>query len=59
MASVSGCENQPTFEKVWHDYIDEEGRNSGKVIKEDNLALAAKTEKFKKPFPQQKKGKKP
>ena len=30
-----------------------------KVIKQDNLALVAKTKRFKKPFPQQKKGKKP
>ena len=34
-------------------------RTSGKVIKEENLALATKTKKFKKPSPQQKKGKKP
>ena len=59
MASVCGRENQPTFERLWHDCIEEEGRNSGKIIKEDNFALAAKTKKFKKPFPQQKKGKKP
>ena len=57
MASFSGRENQPTFERLWHDYIEEEGRTSGKVIKEDNLALVAKIKKFKKPFPQQKKGK--
>ena len=59
MASVSGRENQPTFETLWHDCIEEEGRTSGKVTKENNLALAAKTKKFKKPFPQQKKAKKP
>ena len=59
MASVSGRENQPTFERLWHDCIEEEGRTSGKVIKEDNLALAAKSKKFKKSFSQQKKGKKP
>ena len=40
------------------DCIQEEGRNTDEVIKEDNLALAAKTKKFKKPFPRQKKGKK-
>ena len=34
-------------------------RTSGKVIKEENLALATKTKKFKKPFPEQKKGKRP
>ena len=35
------------------------GRTSGKVTKEGNLALAAKTKKFKKLCPQQKKGNKP
>ena len=50
MASVSGRENQPTFERLWHDCIEEEGRTSGNVTKEGNLALAAKTKKFKKPF---------
>ena len=52
MASVSGPQNQPTFERIWHDCIEEEGRTPGKAIKEDNLALAAKINKFKKPFPQ-------
>ena len=59
MASVSGRENQPTFERRWHDCIEEEGRTSRKVTKEGDLALTAKTKKFKKPSPQQKKGKKP
>ena len=59
MASVYGRENQPTFERLWHDCIEEEGRTSSKVTKEGNLAIAAKTKKFKKPFPQQKKEKKP
>ena len=57
MAYVSGRENQPTFERLWHDCIEEEGRTSDKVIKEDNLALAAKTKKFKKPSPSAKEGK--
>ena len=59
MASVCGRENQPTFERLWHDCIQEEGRNIDKVIKQDNLALTTKTKRFKKPFSQQKKGKKP
>ena len=59
MACVRGGENQPTFERLWHDCIEEEGRTSGKVTKEGNLALATKTKKFKKPFPRQKKKKKP
>ena len=59
MASVSGQENLPTFERLWHDCIEEEGRTSCKVTKEGDLALATKKHKFKKPFPLQKKGKKP
>ena len=59
MESVCGRENQPTFERLWHDCIQEEARNIDRVSKQDNLALAAKTKRFKKPFPQQKKGKKP
>ena len=31
MASVSGRENQSTFERLWHDCIEQEGRTSGKV----------------------------
>ena len=59
MASICGRGNQPIFERIWHDCIEEEGQKSGKVIKEDNLALATKTKKFKKPFPQQNKEKEP
>ena len=59
LASVSGCENQPNFDRLWHSCLEEEGRTSGKATKEGNLALTAKTNKFKKPSPQQKKGKKP
>ena len=59
MASFSGRENQPTFEKLWHDCIEEERRTSVKVTKEGNLALATKTKKLRNPSPQQKKGKKP
>ena len=57
----------------WHPSVDEKIRQPSKgrslltrrrkiidkVIKQDNLALAAKAKRFKKPFPQQKKGKKP
>ena len=59
LAYDSGNENQPNFERLWHDCLEEEGRTSGKATKEWNLALAPKTKKFKKPSPQQKKGKKP
>ena len=33
MASVCGRENQRTFERLWHDCIQEEARNNDKVIK--------------------------
>ena len=61
LASVSGRENQPKFDRLWHDYLEEEGRVSGKEIgtKEGKLSLTAKTNNIKNPFPQQKKGKKP
>ena len=60
LASVSGCENQPNFDRLWHDCLEEEGRVQSKAIgtKEGNLALTAKTRKFKKPSPQKRKGKK-
>ena len=61
LASVSGRENQSNFDRLWHDCLEEEGRVSGKATgtKDVNLALTTKTKKFKKPSPQQKKGKKP
>jgi len=61
MALVSGRENQPNFDRLWHDCLEEEGRVQSNVIgtKEGNLALTAKTRKFKKHSPQKKKGKKP
>ena len=49
LASVSGCESQPNFERLWHDCLEEEGRTSGKATKEGNLALAAKTKKKSSP----------
>ena len=59
LASVSGCENQPNFDRLWHDCLEEEGRVQNKTTgtKEGNLALTAKTRKFKKPSPQKKEGK--
>ena len=44
MASVRGHENQPNFERLWHDCLEEEGRTSSKATKEGNLALTTKTE---------------
>ena len=60
LAPVSEYEHQPSFDRLWHDCL-EEGRVSGKATgtKEGNLALTAKTKKLKRPSPQQKKGKKP
>ena len=61
MAAVSGRENQPNFDRLWHDCLEEEGRVQNKATgtKEGNLALTAKTRKFKKSFPSKKKEKKP
>ena len=61
MASISGRENQPNFERLWHDCLEEEERVSGKVTvtKEGNLALTSKTKNFKKCSPRQNKGNKP
>ena len=61
MAAVSGRETQPNFNRLWHDCLEEEGRVQCKAIgaKEVNLALTAKTRKFKKHSPQKGKGKKP
>ena len=59
--AVSGRENQPSFDRLWHDCLEEEGRVQSKATgtKEGNLALIAKTRKFKKPSPQKRKGNKP
>ena len=61
LAAVSGHETQPNFDRLWHDYLEEEGRIQSKAngAKEGNLALTAKTKKFKEPFPPKKKEKKP
>ena len=61
MAAVGGRESQPNFDRLWHDCLEEEGRIQSITngAKEGNLALTTKTRKFKKPFPQKKKEKKP
>ena len=51
LASISGRENQPNFDRLWHDCLEEEGRTSCKETKEGNLALTAKTKKLKRPSP--------
>ena len=47
LSAVNGCEDQPYFERLWHDCLQEEGRVQSKNggSKERNLALAAKTRK--------------
>ena len=57
LAVVSGHEYQPYFDRIWHEYLEEEGRiqRSSNNMKEMNLSLTTKTRKFMKPFPQKKK----
>ena len=55
MAAVNGREVQPSFDRLWHDCLEEEGRiqsRSGPPTIKDN-ALASKTKKGNR-FPQQK-----
>ena len=56
---MNGREVQPSFERLWHDCMQEEGRIQGRngLVKEENVALAAKTKKGKK-FTPQKEGRK-
>ena len=60
-AAISGREVQPNFERLWHDCQEEEDKIQRRAsgVKEGNLALAAKTKKFKKSFPPKKKEKEP
>ena len=51
LASVSGRENQPNFERLGMTSWKKKGRTSGKENKEGNLALKAKEKKFKRPYP--------
>ena len=61
LATVSGRETQPNFDRLWHECLEEEGRIQSRAngAKEGNLALTTKTRKFKKSFPLKKKEKKP
>ena len=56
---MNGCEVQPSFERLWHDCMQEESRIQGSNghVKEESVALVAKTKKGKK-FTPQKKGRK-
>ena len=61
LASISGHETQPNFDRLQHDCLEEEGRIQSitNSAKEGNLALTTKTKKFKNSFPPKKKEKKP
>ena len=52
LVAVNGREEHPNFERLWHDYIQEEGHIHSKTMhtKEENLALMARTKKGRKPF---------
>ena len=45
LASVNGRENQPSFDRLWHDYLEEKGRIQSMVgpHTEKDHALATKT----------------
>ena len=61
MAAVNGREIQPSFDRSWHDCLEEEGRIKSRIgpPTENDHALAAKTKKGKR-FPHHKdKGKVP
>ena len=49
---VNGREEQPNFEKLWHDCIQEEGCIQNKIVstKEENLSLMERTKKERKLF---------
>jgi hypothetical protein len=51
LASVNGRETQPTFERLWHHCLQEEGRMTSRTATTniDNVALAAKTRRGRKP----------
>jgi hypothetical protein len=64
LAEINVCENQPDFERLWHDCPQEGGRIRSRngTSKEESLALAARTRKGKiftpqKKFPQKEKRK--
>ena len=47
LSSVNGRDVQPRFERLWHDWLQEESRILGRnsLVKEDNMALTIKTKK--------------
>jgi hypothetical protein len=58
-AEINARENQPDFERLWHDYLQEEGRIQSRndTSKEENLTLAARTRKGRRFTPQKEKRK--
>jgi hypothetical protein len=63
LAGINARENQPDFETLWHDCLQEEGRiqSQNGTSKEEKLALAARTRKGRRftqrKFPQKEKSK--
>jgi hypothetical protein len=56
LAGINARENQPDFERLWHDCLQEEGRIQSRngTSKEENLALVARTRKGRRFTPQKK-----
>ena len=56
LLGINSRETQPDFERLWHDCLQEEGRIQSIIgsSKEENVALTAKTKKWKR-FPSRKK----
>jgi hypothetical protein len=61
LSSVIGREVQPKFERLWHDYLEEEGRlkNRNEPSTMKDHALSVKAKKWKKFLQHKGKGKKP
>ena len=47
LSGVNACENHPNFERLWHNFLQEEGRINSRSnpSNEENLSLAAKMKK--------------
>jgi hypothetical protein len=54
LSSVSGREIQPTFERLWHDFLQEESRTTtrSEPTKEEHSTLASKFRKEERHFPE-------
>jgi hypothetical protein len=57
LVGINARENQPDFERLWHDCLREEGRIQSRngTSKEENLALAARTRRGRRFTPQKEK----